>query len=80
MRRCEADREQKHQKQAATYDAYRVVNQLRMASAGELLLISGSQCSKARFLAHETTLTLPVWHTIITVSAHYVTHFHEIMN
>jgi len=50
MRRCEADREQKHQKQAATYDAYKVVNQLHENGFHrELLLISGSQCSKARF-------------------------------
>ena len=45
---CEADHEQKCQKQAATHDAYKAVNKLRMAAREPL---KGSEGLKAQLLA-----------------------------
>ena len=43
MRRCDADREWRHQKRAATRDAYRVAKQQRMAARRALEWIGMSK-------------------------------------
>jgi len=43
MQRCEADQERRHQKRAATRDAYRVTKQLRMAARRALEWIGTSK-------------------------------------
>jgi len=43
MRRCKADQERKHQKRAATRDAYRVANQQRMVAKRALEWIGTSK-------------------------------------